>query len=105
MEDRHQQHAAPRHVVEPHEQGAGKEQRDELNGEDHGSRYQRRDSPAFLGEVVGEMPHRPQERDVQGEFHGVIPVLPMVLKKPGESDLFGKLEEHQLEQKVGGHLG
>ena len=28
----------------------------------------------------------------------------MVLEEPGESDLFGKLKEHQLEQEDGGDL-
>jgi LPXTG-site transpeptidase (sortase) family protein len=51
-------------------------------------------SPAGFGEVVRHVPHRPQQRDVQGERHRVILVLPMVLKESGE--LFGKLEEHQL---------
>jgi hypothetical protein len=42
-------HAAGCHVVEPHEQGAVEEQRDELHGEDDGSPNQRPDpqpSPA-----------------------------------------------------------
>jgi hypothetical protein len=34
----------------------------------------------------------------------VIPVLPMVLEEPGEPDLFGKLEEHQLQHEDGNHL-
>jgi hypothetical protein len=33
----------------------------------------------------------------------VIAVLPVVLEEPGESDLFGKLEEHELEQEDRGY--
>jgi hypothetical protein len=60
--------------------------------------------PAFFGEVVGQVPQRPQQRHVHGELHGVIPVLPMVLEESGESDLFGKLKQHQLQQKDGPDL-
>ena len=86
----HQQHAAGRHAVEPHKQGTGEEQRDELDGEDGGGRHQRLDS-SFFGEMVGQVSLRLRQRHVQGELHGVvISVRPMVLKEPGESDLFGK---------------
>jgi hypothetical protein len=39
--------------------------------------------PAFVGELVGQAPHRPQKGDVEGEFHRVIPVRPIVLEEPG----------------------
>jgi hypothetical protein len=58
VEDRNQQHAATGAVVEPHEQGAGEEQRDDLDSEYDGCRYQRLDSPALYGEVVGHVPHQ-----------------------------------------------
>jgi hypothetical protein len=61
-------------------------------------------APSFFGEMIGQMPHRPQQRRVQGVFHRVIAVLPMVLEEPGETDLFGQLKQHQLQQKDGGHL-
>src|SRR5215217_7991280 len=104
MEDRHQQHAERCHVVKPHKQRAGEEQRDEPDNENYGCRDQRLHSPAFFSGVVGHVPHRPREGDVQSELHGVIPVLPMMLQKSGESDLLSKLKQHQLEQKDRGHL-
>jgi hypothetical protein len=55
--------------------------------------------PQPPGQNVGHVPHSPQQRHVQGELHGVIPVLPMVLEKSGESDLFGKLKQHQLKHQ------
>ena len=76
-----------------------------LDREDDRRRYQLLDSPAFLGEVVGQVPHRPQQCHIQGELHRAVPVLPVMLQEPGESDLLGKLEEHQLQQKVGCDLG
>jgi hypothetical protein len=42
----------------------------------------------------GRCQNGPQQRHVQGEFHGVVPVLPMVLEEPGEADLLGKLKQH-----------
>jgi len=59
VEDRQQQHAATGAVVEPHEDGASKEQRDDLDSEHDGCRYELLDSPAFFGEVVGDVPPRP----------------------------------------------
>ena len=35
----------------------------------------------------------------------MVPVLPVMLQEPGESDLLAKLEEHQLQQKVACDLG
>jgi hypothetical protein len=55
--------------------------------------------------VVGHVPQRPQQCHIQGEFHRAVPVLPVMLQEPGESDLLSKLEEHKLQQKVGCDLG
>jgi hypothetical protein len=84
----------PGAVVEPHEQGAGEEQRDELDGEDDRCRNERLESPAFLSEVVGQVPYRPEQCHAQRELHWAVPVLPMMLKETSESDLLSKLEQH-----------
>jgi hypothetical protein len=45
-----------------------------------GAEIERFKSPAFLGEVVGHMPYRPQQRHVQGELHWAVAVMPVMLE-------------------------
>jgi hypothetical protein len=70
VEDRHQQHAAAGPVVQLHQQCAGEEQRDEPDREDYRSRDELLNTPAFLGEMVGHMPERPQQSTYTVSFIG-----------------------------------
>src|SRR3546814_20494133 len=52
---------SPGPVVYPHEQGAGEEQRDELDSKNDRDPSELLEPPAFVGEVVGQVPHRPEK--------------------------------------------
>ena len=104
MEDRNQQNAVTRPVVEARRTRRGRRTTRRTQPRERQVPISAARLPAFLSEMVGHVPHRPRKCHIQREPQRAVTVLPMLLKEVSESGLPGKLEQHQLEHKHGGDL-